>query len=469
MLYESDSGDIEIALTGEALMGGKLSIYREPDYLRMIEMLRAAHVTFSNSECIFQNWEDAPNSYGGGGAPGGSYMAVPPEYIDELKWAGINLIATANNHASDFGEAGILSQLRHLQERGLAHAGTGRNLTEATAPCYLDTPRGRVAMLAAADWGPRGAGDIPWPFPMGVIAGEQSPYSKGRAGVNLVRHRAEVTVPRASFDALRQISEGMGWTSAKDDRRKLSVGFDRPPTSTKMVEDSDTQASFHFMGTKFISGEAYHLTTVAERSDIERNLKWVRDARQMADWVAVSFHNHGATNTPDDPPAHAVSFARECIDHGADIYIGHGTGRDRGIEIYKGKPVFYGLGCFMIQNDRIPWVPYELMARFGLGHDNVPSDFYAKRSGGGTKGHHVITENWESVVPIVRYKGHKLSSIDLHPIDLGISQPAGTRGRPVLAQPGSETYKRVIRRYQAMSAPFGTKITDDGKVVVPAE
>ncbi len=51
---------------------------------------------------------------------------------------------------------------------------------------------------------------MPWPFPMGVLAGEQSPYSKGRPGVNLIRHRVEITVPQESFDALRRLSEGMG-------------------------------------------------------------------------------------------------------------------------------------------------------------------------------------------------------------------------------------------------------------------
>ena len=34
-----------------------------------------------------------------------------------------------------------------LDEAGIVHAGTGRNLDEAAAPVYLELPQGRVAMV----------------------------------------------------------------------------------------------------------------------------------------------------------------------------------------------------------------------------------------------------------------------------------------------------------------------------------
>jgi poly-gamma-glutamate synthesis protein (capsule biosynthesis protein) len=115
-------------------------------------------------------------------------MAAPPDSVDELKWLGIDIVSTANNHCSDFGEGGVMTSLEYLDQFGMAHAGTGANLTEARAPGYLDTRKGRVALIAAADWGPRGSGGQPWPHPMGVMAGEQAPYSLGRPGCNLIRH-----------------------------------------------------------------------------------------------------------------------------------------------------------------------------------------------------------------------------------------------------------------------------------------
>lgn len=467
-MFEMEQRDIEIALTGETLLSRKLSVFREPQFQKLIEILRQADITFTNLECIIQDWEDAPNSFAGGGAPGGTYMVTPPELVEELKWAGFNLLAAANNHSFDFGEAGVLKALRHLNASGMAHAGMGRNLTEATAPCYLDTPKGRVAMISAADWGPRGAGDIPWPFPMGVIAGEQSPYSRGRPGINLVRCKSEVTVDRETFDALKRASEKLGWTSARDSRRKGGVGFDRPASGARFGEESDSGYELHFMGTKFVLGETMGVTMVAEPEDIKRNLKWIRDARRMASWVIVSFHNHGGGGSPYVAPAYSVKFAHECIDHGADVYVGHGTGRDRGIEIYKGKPIFHGLGGFILQNEQVPWVPYEVMSRFGLGHENTPADFYDARSGHGTRGSAVSPERWRGAVPVLKYEKGQLREIKLHPIDLGPQLPRHERGRPMLAEKGGEAYRAVIAHYQEVSRPFGTTISDDGVVKVGA-
>lgn len=465
-MFELEQGDIEIAITGETLLCRKVSVFREPQYLKLVELLRQADVTFTNLECIIQDWQDAPNTFAGGGAPGGTYMVTTPDLLPELKWLGINLMAAANNHSLDFGEAGVLTALKCLNASCIAHAGMGRNLTEATAPCYLDTPKGRVAMISACDWGPRGAGDIPWPFPMGVIAGEQSPYSRGRPGINLVRCKSEVTVDRETFDALARASEKLGWTSARDARRKGSVGFDRPISGARFTEETDSASELYFMGTKFMVGEKIGVTMVAEPLDIERNLKWLRDARRMATWVIMSFHNHGGGGSAYVAPAYSIKFAHECIDNGADLYVGHGTGRDRGIEIYKGKAIFHGIGDFILQNEQVPWVPYEVMSRFGLGHENTPADFYDMRSGQGTKGSAVSPERWRGAIPVLNYEKGRLKEIRLHPIDLGGHLPRHERGRPMLAEKGSESYKAVIAHYQEVSRPFGTKISDEGVIKV---
>ena len=57
---------------------------------------------------------------------------------------GVNLVSCANNHSYDYGEGGVLTNLKHLRHSDLVHAGTGRNLSEARAPAYMDTPNGRV-------------------------------------------------------------------------------------------------------------------------------------------------------------------------------------------------------------------------------------------------------------------------------------------------------------------------------------
>ena len=57
MLYESQSGSIVMALTGESLITRRLSCFREPQFMKMVQMLRDADVTFTNAECVFQEYK----------------------------------------------------------------------------------------------------------------------------------------------------------------------------------------------------------------------------------------------------------------------------------------------------------------------------------------------------------------------------------------------------------------------------
>jgi poly-gamma-glutamate synthesis protein (capsule biosynthesis protein) len=65
--------------------------------------------------------------------------------------------------------------------------------------------------------------------------------------------------------------------------------------------------------------------------------------RKRSDLVIVALHK-GIVHTPAmlAPYERPVSFA--AIEAGADIVIGHHSHIVRGIELYKGKPIFHGLG-----------------------------------------------------------------------------------------------------------------------------
>ena len=53
-------------------------------------------------------------------------MTTEPKLLEDLKWLGINMVSCANNHAFDYGEGGVLANIRHLDEAGIVHAGTGK-------------------------------------------------------------------------------------------------------------------------------------------------------------------------------------------------------------------------------------------------------------------------------------------------------------------------------------------------------
>ncbi len=88
-------------------------------------------------------------------------------------WMGFNLFATANNHSLDYEIEGLRIHRRVLQEAGAVFAGTGENLGEARAPGYLETRRGRVALISCAST-----------FSARSPAGAQRQDARGRPGLN---------------------------------------------------------------------------------------------------------------------------------------------------------------------------------------------------------------------------------------------------------------------------------------------
>ncbi len=443
MLYESESGDISMAITGESLITRAMSVFREDRFLTMREQLHSADVRFTNAEMLFHNYEDPPTH-----RPGGTYMRCDPKHIEDLKWLGINMVGCANNHSYDFGENGILTNIRHLDEHDMPHAGTGRHLAEATAPMYMDTPKGRVALISATSTTPPGG-----------RAGEERRDVKGRPGANVIRWTTEWTVDRPAFDALQRISEEMGWPNRIAQMR--NSGY------SDSISDSDTEV--HFLDqamyaedstAKFVVGETFEKHTVINRDDLERNLQRVSDARRMADWVMFTIHNHEGGKTEDEPSDHIRVLAHAVIDAGADVFIGHGPHQDRGIEIYKGKPIFYSLGDFILQNDTVLLMPHDNMVRQGLDWEATPADFYDARSGNESRGQTVQPIRWQSAIGMTSFRDGELTELKLHPIDLGYGRSRPQRGRPVLAE--GEVAEEIIDRFQRLSGPFGTEFKVEG-------
>jgi hypothetical protein len=69
----------------------------------------------------------------------------------------------------------------------------------------------------------------------------------------------------------------------------------------------------------------------------------------------------------DEPAQFVVELSRAAIEAGADAVVGHGPHLTLGVEIHRGRPIFYSLGNFILQNDTIEVVPAESYGRFGLG------------------------------------------------------------------------------------------------------
>ena len=147
--------------------------------------------------------------------------------------------------------------------------------------------------------------------------------------------------------------------------------------------------------------------------------------------LSIHAHETASGGQEFDAPAATLkpadflrSLFHDAIDSGADVVVTHGPHVLRGIEIYKGKPIFYGLGSLF----------------FELGRD-WPREWF------------------DSVVAVSEFRGGKVSEVRLYPIVLG--GPAESRSRldqgsPRLAM-GMDA-RRILEGLQRQSQAFGTQI-----------
>jgi poly-gamma-glutamate synthesis protein (capsule biosynthesis protein) len=450
MTYQSESGDVRIALTGEAMITRGLQAFREDRFLALRDLLHSADVRFANSEMLFHNFEDWPTYLSQ------TYMRCDPRFIADLQWLGINLVSCANNHGYDYGENGVLTNLRNLRAAGLVNAGSGKHYADAVAPAYLETAAGRVALVSATSSARPNS-----------RAGEQRRDMNGRPGVNLVRWINEWTVDEAAFLEMRRVADSFGWRQQQP--RWFTGGYG---TSANPQEDVLYFLDRNVLGVgsedsaaRFLRGTGFARTSRAFMPDVERNLASVREARRMADWVIFSVHNHEGGATLDEPSDHIRALAHAVIDAGADVVVGHGPHVDRGIEIYQGKPIVYSLGNFIMQNDQVERMPHDSMLLWGLGHEHSAADLFdtrhasRPRSGSAEPG-----PGWWSAVVMLSFSAHSLVELRLHPIELGFGLSRSQAGRPVLA--GGDIAHRALERFRDLSTPFGLQVEIDDCVGV---
>jgi poly-gamma-glutamate capsule biosynthesis protein CapA/YwtB (metallophosphatase superfamily) len=88
------------------------------------------------------------------------------------------------------------------------------------------------------------------------------------------------------------------------------------------------------------------ITSIPDQSDLAKLAQDIRRTREHTDLLVVSFH-WGEYSRPFHLTEHETTTARYCIDHGADMVVGHHHHTLRGMEWYKGKPIMYGLGNFV--------------------------------------------------------------------------------------------------------------------------
>lgn len=371
---------------------------------------------------------------------GGSFHNSDPRTLKIAKEYGFNMMTFANNHTFDWGYGGLISTLDALKETDFVHAGVGMNLDEASAPAYLDTPTGRVALISMAS-------SIADPSAM---AGRQSRRVPGRPGVNALRTNKHIEVTKEQFDVLNEIAE----VSGVNDGRKIL----RAEGYVALKENSGSVELGSMVEFRLGNQTKYHVKL--NEKDMKRLEKSICEAKSQADYILVSIHGHEVSGDSKEIPADFLKeFAHRCIDMGAHAVLGHGPHLLRPIEIYKNCPIFYSLGDFMLHNESVTFAPEDMYEKYGLTSDDPICDIYRKRSRNYTVGLLTDRRMMEAVIPYFEMEDGKLTHLELLPIELGFGEPRYRLGNPRFC-----TDRGIIERLASMSAPYGTKITinDEG-------
>ena len=365
---------------------------------------------------------------------GGTYIRTNPEmYYDMLRY-GFNMVSANNNHAFDFSFEGFARTLETLNESGIVHAGIGNNLHQASAPAYLETPKGRVALISVST-----------SFNAAMMAGEQSRRVAGRPGVNGIRWTQKVVVPKEDFEAIQRIGDKCGINCSK----KIFRGEGYYPELPEGVAEIGEQ--------QFILGDDYGLIYDLNKKDLERLKASIREAELCADYVMVSVHHHQneGMDKANVPEFHKTLF-RNIIDWGADAVVGHGPHLLRAIEVYKDKPIFYSLGDFLIQLYDVAFAPEDFYAKYGMNSDDSVIELLKKRSRDFTTGLMAQKEMREAIIPLWETDGKKLKSLKLMPVYASCGEGKYLEGLPQIAKDTA-----FMEKLAELSKPYGVEITPD--------
>ncbi len=412
---------------------GDLLIQRriQPDYPGFEELapfIKQGDARFFNLETTLNHEGEASAS----AFSGGTYIRTNPEVLEDIKNFGFNMTSFNNNHALDFFYDGFECTLKAVEESGLVHAGAGRNLGEASAPKYLDTNNGRIALIS-----------VNTNFDASMMAGEQTSRVKGRPGINGLRLNQKIVVTKEVLGQIKEIGKISKINRAMEFARK--EGY--------FAELSDDEAE---LGTlKFIVGENTGLKSNIHPNDMKRVERAIYEAKLKADYIIVSIHSHQVGgDKKEDPAEFLVKFAHDCIDMGANAIIGHGPHLLRPIEIYKNSPVFYSLGDFITQLYDVEIAPFEFFEKHNINPSETVHELLKQRSGNFTRGLMEDKKMMMTVIPCWETDDeNKVTKITLLPVK------APMRGnKSLVGLPRKTDDPEIFEYLKEMCKPYGTEI-----------
>ncbi len=418
---------VSFIAAGDAFVTRRLPQGGYPGFDELSACVKAHDVAFLNLESTFHDREGVPAAISGG-----TWAMSDPRILDDIKVFGFNLFNTANNHSCDYSHGGVLATIRNLEQRDMRFAGTGKDLSDAAKPCYFEVRGMRIALLSCSSTDGNDS----------ARAGSQTAELPGRPGMNPMRCQKRYHVDAAHFEMLKDLAKETLINAY--DEREVANGYFAPYP----------EGEFPFGKERFVLDDHCWVESYPHKQDLERMLAEIREARNQADVIMVSIHTHDCDGNDTNVPAlYLETFARKCIDAGANVVLGHGPHEMQGIEKYKNGLIFYSIGNYIFQTETVSCQPWDAFVNKGYPVDMTVGEYMDRRSNYGTTGYGTLPELWNSVMVAWQMEGSCITGVQLYPVKLNMEFSRFQKGWPVMNKS-----EETLRYLAALCAPYGTEI-----------
>ncbi|MBY5827758.1 CapA family protein [Rhizobium leguminosarum] len=396
---------LTVAVTGQSLIRHDLRDVTDDRFQKVIGVIQAADIGFTNFESTIYG------RHGGWPLKGSYFGCAPPAVMAALKHVGFNVLSLANNHAFDLGPSGVLSTIEEADSEGFLYAGVGLNRRDAERTAEKQLGRWKIG-LSAMDAGPG---------PAFMYADDGGNTRPPRPGVNRLDVSRIFELEMPSFDRLKELQRSLKSTALE--RANYAQPGDTP------VLDGPLELDFY--GTVFRRSDHTAKRILIEAQSANSQLEAIRKAASAGSFVIAYLHHHHWEPDWHEAPEWVRTFAHQCVDAGARMFVSHGAPVLQAIEIYHRAPIFYGLGNFIFHTDdnEKEWSPRAV---------------------------------WESAIASCAFNNEfELLGIDLTPIIVGgidaLENPHCTR-LPFPVPAPREAAHRILDGLARRCEPFGTEI-----------
>ena len=194
------SRDVTLAAFGDANFGDGVRTVMAQRGARwpwrgVAPTLRRADVAFGNLECAISNrGSPVPKQF--------NFRGRPRALRQVVRFAGLDVLNLANNHAGDYGRAALLDTVRNVRGAGALAVGAGADLAAARRPRVIERLGLRIAFVGFSDIGPTS-------FAAGRRrAGTSFASSRAiRQGVRAAKRRGDIAIATFHWGIEREMHE----------------------------------------------------------------------------------------------------------------------------------------------------------------------------------------------------------------------------------------------------------------------